>query len=135
MMKEKYFLNVNGSAEEISPSGEHRRSVRFPVRLTVTYGEKTPVEYTSFILNMSKRGVFIQTEKPLRTGTKIAMSFYIPPNAKILANMVGNVQWVNTGDSELPGGMGINLEGYSMESIQQLEDFLEERKHLVDLKG
>ncbi|MCX5810546.1 MAG: PilZ domain-containing protein [Proteobacteria bacterium] len=135
MMKGKYFLNLNGSAEEISPSGEHRRSVRFPVRLSVQYGEKTPVEYTSFILNMSERGVFIQTERPLQTGTKIVMSFYIPPNAKILANIVGNVQWVNNGDSKLPRGMGISLEEYSIESIQQLEDFLEERKHLVDLKG
>ncbi|MCX5813248.1 MAG: PilZ domain-containing protein [Proteobacteria bacterium] len=135
MMKEKYFLNLNGSSEEISPSGEHRRSIRFPVSLSVKYGEKTPVEYTSFIINMSERGVFIQTENPLQTGAKIVMSFYIPPNVKILANVVGNVQWVNNGDSNLPRGMGISLEVYSIESIQLLEDFLEERKHLVDLKG
>jgi Tfp pilus assembly protein PilZ len=133
-MKEKYFLNLNGSAEEISPSGERRRSVRFPVHISVQYGEKTPVEYTSFILNMSERGVFIETESPLPTGTKIVMSFYIPPNAKTLANFAGNVKWINDGESELPKGMGISLEGYSIEAIQQLEDFMEEREHLVDLK-
>ncbi len=133
-MKEKYFLNLNGNAQEISPSGERRRSVRFPVHLSVTYGEETPLEYASFILNISLRGVFIETENPLPPGTKIKMSFYIPPNVKTLANFVGNVEWINKDDPGLPKGMGISFEGCSIKTIHQLVSFLDERKHLVDLK-
>jgi len=78
-MNDKIYINRKGNVEEIFPSEAERRHVRFPVNISVKYGDEDNIEYQSFILNASNGGVFIETDKILPENMNIVMSFYIPP--------------------------------------------------------
>jgi uncharacterized protein (TIGR02266 family) len=129
-LRDKVFVNRDGNVDEIMPT-EQRRSVRFPIHLSVTYGENSPVEYTSFIVNVNKGGVFIKTDKPLEEETRVVMKFYIPPQLTLLGEFTGKVVWKNDTD-EPPTGMGIKLTDCSEAAMRRLEAFLEEKEHLIN---
>jgi len=125
------FMVQKDSADEYSSHEEKRKHVRFPVELAVRYGEDAPVAYDSFVLNISQHGVFILTDKPFPEGTILVMHFFIPPESKLLAELRGEVRKINTSDA-YPQGMHIEFFQYSETEIQTLNNFLEEKKHLLD---
>ncbi|MCJ7833144.1 MAG: PilZ domain-containing protein [Deltaproteobacteria bacterium] len=128
----KFFPDPKGSISKAIAPREKRRHVRFPVHLAVQYGVEAPVEYTSFILNMSMGGVFIQTDQPLSVGTKILIHIYIPPDVKLLGEFTGEVAWVNDRNPRIHKGMGVKFSDVGKESLRQLEAYLNEKKHLLD---
>lgn len=123
---DKLFIDRGGE--------DRRRHVRFPVRLTVRCGEGAPRDYEDFILNISRGGVFIQSGRPFETGTRLVMHFYIPPEEKLLAEFRGEVVGVSPGGPGRPLGMHVRFLEVSEKDLKRLEDFLEERRHLVDRK-
>lgn len=126
-----YFMVQQDSADEYSSHPDRRRHVRFPVELAVRYGEDAPVAYDCFVLNTSRQGVFISTNRPYPEGTILVMHFYIPPHSKLLAELKGEVRSINTSD-RYPQGMHIEFFQYAEEDMQRLSDYLEEKKHLLD---
>lgn len=129
-MSDKLFVDKGGEIDEFA--GKERKHVRFPVCLAVKYGEDVPEACADFILNISKGGVFIKTDRPLKNGSKITMHFYIPPEEKLLGEFEGEVVGLSPGIPPLPGGMHVKFVNCSEEDMKRLEDFLEEKKHLVD---
>lgn len=130
-MKDKIFVNRHGEIEEIEEE-DMRRHIRFPVCLAVKYGEEVPYACADFTLNISKGGVFLETTNPLEKGTRVVMHFYIPPKEKLLAEITGEVVGVNSTDARYPKGMHIKFVDTAPEELAKLEDYLEERRHLVD---
>jgi PilZ domain. len=128
----KFFPVTRGRDSKAIAESEKRRHVRFPVHLAVQYGVAASVEYTSFILNMSMGGVFIQTDQPLPVGTKIHIHIYIPPDVKLLGEFTGEVMWVNDRNPRTHKGMGVKFSGVGKESLRQLAAYLDEKKHLLD---
>jgi len=126
-----YFMVQQDSADEYSSHPDRRRHVRFPVELAVRHGEDAPVAYDSFVLNTSRQGVFIITDKPYAEGAILVMHFYIPPHSKLLAELKGEVRNTNSSD-RYPQGMHIEFFQYAEEDMQRLSDYLEEKKHLLD---
>ena len=131
-MSDKYVIDHYENVEMYEHKENRHRHVRFPVRLAVRYGAGLVIDCSSFVLNVSKGGVFIETDQPLGVGTRIIMHFYIPPKVKLLGEFKARVAWVNTCDRNRPKGMGIVFVDYSRQSMDQLEDLLEEKLHLVD---
>lgn len=129
--KDIIVVDTGGNADEYV-GREKRRHIRFPVCLSVKYGENIPDICADFILNISKSGVFIHTDTALKVGSRIIMHFYIPPDKKLLAEFTGEVVAVNTDNSSYPAGMHVKFLTVSQEDLKRLEDFLEEKKHLID---
>ena len=84
----------------------------------------------SFVLNASRGGLFIISERPFPRGSILHIHFFIPPEEKLLGAFVGEVAGVNL-SSRQPHGMHIRLLGYSAD-MKQLIAYLEERLPLLD---
>ena len=134
----RLFINSRGVTQEAVPGSDRRRYVRFPVRLAVSYGA---VEYgpddeedsricNGFVLNASRGGLFIISERPFPPGSLLHIHFFIPPEDKLLGAFVGEVMDVNP-SSQHPHGMHIKRLGYSADT-KQLISYLEERLPLLD---
>ncbi len=100
--------------------------------LAVKYGDTVQGGCVDFILNISKGGCFIVTDSPLKKGSKIIMHFYIPPDRKLLGEFQGEVVAVNIDNPLYPKGMHIKFIHCSEETLKRLEEYLEEKRHLLD---
>lgn len=132
---DKFFVENDGKMVEVEGSlREKRTDVRFPVNLAVRYGQDEPEVYQDFVLNISKGGVYIMTDRLLPEGSIIIMHFYIPPHEKLLAEFRGEVVGVNR--SELyPQGMHVEFFDVSEASIKRLEEFLEGKRSLLNISA
>lgn len=129
-MTDKIFLDKGGEIEEVDGNTDKRTHVRFPVCLEVVFNGKETDECSDFILNIGRGGVFIMTERPLKTGSDIYLKFYIPPS-ETLSVFEGLVIGVNT-DSRYPKGMHVKFINCSKDDLKRLEEFLEGKRHLLD---
>jgi type IV pilus assembly protein PilZ len=93
---------------------ENRVHRRAPLRLQLNYRDATGgnflFEYSS---NISKGGIFIETDTPLAMGTRLTMRFQAP-GAENELQVEGEVTWVNAvqeeGENPNPG-MGVQWVG------------------------
>ena len=129
---DKFYIKEE-YVEQFIRSNGRRKYIRFPVNLAVKYSDYKVEDYSNFVLNASKGGVFIKTERPLEKHSRIVMCFYIPPEEKLLGKFEGEVVSVNNNDSYYPKGMHIKLIHHNKEDMQRLEDFLEEKRRLIDI--
>ncbi len=133
----KILVDKAGEAEEYLGKGDRRVHVRYPVCLSVKSGDcsddpSIPDACPDFILNIGKGGVFVMTDRPSPKGSKVVLNFYIPPGEKTLGEFHGVVVGTNTVDNDYPKGMFIKFTGATGEALALLEDYLEERRLLVD---
>jgi uncharacterized protein (TIGR02266 family) len=128
----KFFLDKGGDVEEFTGDEDRRKHVRFPVCLAVDYCEDPAQPCSDFILSISMGGLFIKTDKPFRPGSKITMQFSIPPHIKELGEFEGKVVNVSTDDPNHPRGIFVQFINCDEEELKRLEDYLEERTHLLD---
>lgn len=131
---DKLFFDSHGKLVEWN-GNEQRKDIRFPVCLSVVYHGHSTESCADFILNISKRGVFVLTKNPLPIGTSLTLKFYLPPEEKVLSEFEGVVAGVNTDDARFPKGMHVKFTATTPEDLKRLEDFLEERRHLIDTKA
>jgi len=128
---EKLFVDKDGEVEELFEGLEQH--VRFPVHLAIRSQDGLPVDYSNFVLNLSQDSVFVETENPFSPGTKVTMHFYIPPEVKLLGEYEGVVVRPDANDPVRPKGMTLKFTGFfHRKALQRLEEFLEERRRLVD---
>ncbi len=127
----KLFIDRRGEAEEYEGNGEKRRHVRFPVCLAVKCGGEPWEDCADFILNINRGGVFIMTDRPLEIGAEVEIKFYLPPN-EVLSGIKGVVAGVNTDGAEYPRGMQVRFVDVGEGELKRLEEFLEEKRHLID---
>ena len=126
---DKLFVDRGGLIDEYLPDRKRRR-VRFPVCVGLRYGDNTPIICPNFILNIKKGRLFIETASLIPKGTVVELHFYIPPQEKLLGTLKGRIVDINTH----PQGIFIKFLDPSGEELERLEDYLEERRHLVDKK-
>lgn len=102
-----------------------REAQRVPIQLLVDY--KADGNYLfDFCKDLGSGGVFIQTKKPLPTGSNIDLTFTIPDSKETLST-TGTVIWVQgdvTNRKDLTPGMGVQFSGFSGVQREKLEDFL-----------
>ncbi len=130
---DKLFLDSHGEIIEWD-GGDRRERVRFPVCLSVECKGCNNESCADFILNISKSGVFVMTDRPFEKGAQVTLRFYIPPEEKALSEFEGVVVGENT-NPVYPRGMHIRITGSSPGDLKRLEDFLEGRRHLIDIEA
>ena len=128
---DKFFIDRDGKADWCTDPCNKKRNVRFPLCLAVKYQEQVPFVCADFLLNTSRRRVFVKTDSPLPEGSPVTLHFYIPPDKKLL----GEFQGVVMKAPELPGalrGNFIKIRDFLHLKLDKLEEYLEEKRHLVD---
>jgi uncharacterized protein (TIGR02266 family) len=113
------------------PSGRDRRKdARFDVKIKVDYSTKD-IFVSNYVTNLSKGGVFIETETPLPLQSQIHFTFILPDfNVKIEAK--GKVVWtydVKKGTGRVVTGMGIKFTKLSPQHRAQIEEYLMKLSH------
>ena len=85
-----------------------RRQPRLPISLEVQY-RTAGAFLVSYSVNLSKGGLFLETNTPLEPGEHVSLSFDVPGVGPLEAE--GVVAWVRTGSPDgLPDGMGIQFD-------------------------
>ena len=129
---DKYFIDKKGRAEEHIEGTRKIKQVHFPLCLAIQYEDNEPVDCPDFLLNISKGILFIQPPALFPVNTKLKLNFYIPPDAKLLAEFKGNVISEKLIDNS--SGNMIKIRDFFHNKLHKLEDYLEEKNHLVDVK-
>ncbi|MBI4849078.1 MAG: hypothetical protein HY808_10980 [Nitrospirae bacterium] len=128
---DKYFIDKKGKAEEYFRDTRETKQVHFPLCLAVKYGDAVPAECPNFLLNTNKGKVFVETDDPLPEGAEVELHFYIPPDTKLLSEFKGRVV---PREGSLPDGKGnlIKIRDFLHGKLHKLEEYLEEKRHLID---
>ncbi len=115
---------ASAAKETAADSAEGRSGRRIPIQLLVDY--KSDGNYLfDFCRDLGTGGVFIQTTKPLPTGSAIDLTFTIPDSKETLTAK-GTVIWVQgqVNKNEATAGMGVQFAGFSNDQRKLLEDFV-----------
>jgi len=128
---DKYFIDKKGSAEEYFQNTNKTKQVHFPLCLAIRYGDSVPMECPDFLLNTRKGKVFIDTESPLPEGSEVTLHFYIPPHIKLLSEFKGRVVPTQS-EARVPRGTLIKIRDFTHRRLRRLEEYLEEKRHLID---
>ncbi|WP_018293964.1 PilZ domain-containing protein [Mariprofundus ferrooxydans] len=132
--EEKIVISHGGDTDELYSGTDRRKHVRFPVNLAVQHGSQIPLQYQDFILNAGEGGVFIQCDTPLPTGTPLILHFYIPPEEMLLAEFKGEVINISR-CAKYGNGMHVKFTHYHKEDMEHFLSYLEEKRHLLDVKA
>jgi uncharacterized protein (TIGR02266 family) len=87
-------------------SDDKRQESRVPLVLRVGYPDQGKLK--DFTENLSKGGLFVQTDRPFRPGQELALSLSFPGLLNPV-EVVGTVAWVRPASPEAPGGVGIRV--------------------------
>lgn len=104
---------------------ENRDDTRVPVQLLVDYRSNGNYLF-DFCKDLGAGGIFIQTLKPLPSGSNIDLTFTIPDSKETLSTR-GTVIWVQApvdGRADLTPGMGVQFAGFGTSERKLLEDFV-----------
>lgn len=127
------IVSKSGNTEEFCAGNERRKHMRFPVALSVRHGQELPLPCQDFVLNASEGGVFIQCDAPLPPETILELHFYLPPEEKLLAEFSGEVIETSSG-TKYASGMHIKFFDYNAADMERFLAYLEENRHLLDIK-
>ncbi|MCK5344932.1 MAG: hypothetical protein KAR20_16090 [Candidatus Heimdallarchaeota archaeon] len=127
---DKYIIDKNSRAEEYIQGVKGKKDIHFPLCMAVKYKDNIPVECSDFLLNTTTGKLFIPKESPFPVGSKLELHFYIPPNTKFLAEMTGRV--TDEGSMNNVRGNLIKISDFWHTKLSRLENYLEEKQHLVD---
>ena len=128
---DKYFIDRKGRVEEYFQDNQRTKHVHFPLCLAIKYGNDVSMECPNFLLNTKKGKVFIETDSPLPKGSKVVMHFYIPPHIKLLSELRGKVTHSRRRIQDVKGNL-IKIRDFTHRKLHKLEDYLEEKRHLID---
>ncbi len=127
---DRIYVGEGGDVGEYT-APEKRRHIRFPLCLAVKYGDSVEV-CDNFILNICKDRLLIETDLPVQKGSKVAIHLYIPPDNKLLGAFRGEVVNINRSNTAYPRGIHVKLTDNDREEMKKVDDYLEERRHLID---
>jgi len=113
---------AEGSAEakaEIETHVERRRSRRAPLTVRISYSTVDAL-FSEFTRNVNEGGLFIETESPPPTDTRVALNFQLPGSDEPIRAR-GRVAWVQGASSEGPAGMGVEFEQLSPDARRHID--------------
>lgn len=128
-------LSDAGGFAQVRNKGEAPMPVSFPICLAIKFGNRMAEMCPSFMLNVDKSWVFVRTGSPLPVGALVMLHFYIPPAAKLLAEIRGKVIPSTVIDEQLSDGMLIRLAPFSSRKLKQLEHFWRGERPLVNRRA
>ena len=102
--------------------GKPRPGRRVEVRWRVLTEHEEGPEQTAVTRNIGIGGAFIITADPAPAGTRLRVSFEVPPSARTVA-VKAEVRWISDGDDDPQHGMGVKFSGLAVEDVVALNDY------------
>ena len=101
---------------------EKRRSERAALVVRVDY---TTVDsfFSEFTANINEGGLFIETENPPPTDTRVSLQFKLPGSDTPI-HARGRVAWVQPPGTDEPAGMGVEFESLGSEARARIDDIV-----------
>lgn len=123
----------DASVSEPSTQKHRRVDVRLPVRISTIDSEKDPHSGRAYFRssdevcrNVSRGGVFVITEEPMRPGSRILLELELPGGASV--QTIGRVAWsrarLAVREVETQSGIGVEFLGGTPEHLSALERYL-----------
>lgn len=112
---------------------DRRKEPRLDVNIQVDYKARD-MFISNYVTNISKGGVFIQTDSPLPIHSEIQVTFSIPETGRTITAK-GKVAWtydIKKGSISITPGMGIRFTDLSMDNRKILEDYI---RNLTSMSG
>ena len=112
---------------------ERREHPRAVVKIEIEF--KHTIDFvTSYMLNISKGGLFIKTDEALPLDTIVFLRFTLPGDTKLIETE-GKVVWCNTkkGKGYFPRGMGIKFLRLNSDDAEKIKIFVDE--HLAQIQS
>ena len=105
--------------DAIETEVERRRSLRSPLVVRVAYSTVDAL-FSEFSRNINEGGLFIETDAPPPTDTRVALEFQLPGcDAPIQAR--GRVAWIRPASAEGPAGMGVEFEHLGSDARRHID--------------
>jgi uncharacterized protein (TIGR02266 family) len=103
-------------------SNDSRSEPRFPISLEVSYRTASAF-LVSYSVNLSKGGIFIETDTPLPHGEKLSLHFEVPTVGTLAVE--GIVAWSRTvkeaGEQNMPPGIGIRFDALDVQYGEKID--------------
>ncbi len=112
---------------------ERREHPRAVVKIEIEF--KHTIDFvTSYMLNISKGGLFIKTDEALPLDTIVFLRFTLPGDTKPIETD-GKVVWCNNREEKgyFPKGMGIKFLALNSDDAEKIKEFVEE--HLEHIQS
>jgi uncharacterized protein (TIGR02266 family) len=107
---------------EIETQIDRRRSPRSPLLVRICYSTVDAL-FSEFTRNINEGGLFIETESPPPTDTRVALNFQLPGSDEPIQAR-GRVTWVKTASEEGPAGMGVEFEHLSPDARSRIDSLV-----------
>ncbi len=116
----------------MNQGAENRITSRIKFQILMDYSDHESILF-DFCNDLSTGGVFIETITPLPVGTKVNISFTLPPHNQPFKSKA-LVRWIRTTreSSDKPAGMGVLFVGQSDEERKTLEDHIKFYKEFTE---
>ena len=107
-----------------------RIAKRVPLKTRVSFEDERGQEFQHFVSsNISLSGIFIETDLPLKTGTKVFLKFNLPESTPPIrtAAEVTRLHEKKRGPGRrkpITPGIGLRFLGLSREDFARIEDFM-----------
>ena len=123
---------VSDSDAKDNPA-EKREHPRAVVKIEIEF--KHTIDFvSSYMLNISKGGLFIKTDEALPLDTIVFLRFTLPGDTKLIETE-GKVVWCNTkgGKGYFPKGMGVKFLRLNPDDAEKINKFVE--KHFAQIQS
>lgn len=101
---------------------ERRHSPRAPLMVRIAYSTIDAL-FSEFTRNVNEGGLFIETDNPPPTDTRVALQFKLPgADAPIQAR--GRVAWVQQSGEDGPAGMGVEFENLGQDAHALIDELV-----------
>ena len=107
---------------EIETQVERRRSPRSPLLVRICYSTVDAL-FSEFTHNINEGGLFIETESPPPTDTRVALNFQLPGSDEPIQAR-GRVAWIQAASENGPAGMGVEFEHLSSDARSRIDSLV-----------
>ena len=101
---------------------ERRRTSRAPLVVRVAYSTIDAL-FSEFTRNVNEGGLFIETENPPPTDTRVSLHFKLP-GSDVPIQARGRVAWIQGGGSDEPAGMGVEFESLGADARARIDEIV-----------
>jgi uncharacterized protein (TIGR02266 family) len=111
-----------GRSREYEAEVERRRSARAPLVVRVSYSTIDAL-FSEFTRNINEGGLFIETESPPPTDTRVTLQFKLP-GSDTPVQARGRVVRVQAPGGDEPAGMGVEFEHLGSDARARIDEIV-----------
>lgn len=101
---------------------ERRQTPRAPLVVRIAYSTIDAL-FSEFTRNVNEGGLFIETENPPPTDTRVSLQFKLP-GSDVPIQARGRVAWVQSAGDDEPAGMGVEFESLGSDARARIDEIV-----------